>query len=108
MVFTGCLVRNPRTNTGIQMKSLINIALAVALIVPVLSQAAEPLTRAQVRAELIQLEEAGYNPLDDNDYPQNLKHAQTIVAQQSEANTAYGSDTAGASQSSGKTQSAEK
>ena len=64
--------------------------------------------RAQVRAELIQLEEAGYNPVDENDYPQNLKHAQTIVAQQNEANTAYGSDTRGTSQSSSMTQSGEK
>jgi hypothetical protein len=90
------------------MKSIINIAFAVALVAPVLSHAAGPLTHAQVRAELIQLEEAGYNPVDDNDYPQNLKHAQTIVAQQNEANTAYGSDTAGASQSSSMPQSGEK
>jgi hypothetical protein len=57
---------------------------------------------------LIQLEEAGYNPVDDNDYPQNLKRAQTIVAQQNETTTAYGSDTAGASQSSSMPQSGEK
>ncbi|MFM0342212.1 DUF4148 domain-containing protein [Paraburkholderia fungorum] len=90
------------------MKLHINIAFAVALIAPVLSHAAEPLTHTQVRAELIQLEGAGYNPVDVNNYPQNLKHAQTIVAQQNEANTAYGSDTAGASQSSSMTQSREK
>jgi hypothetical protein len=90
------------------MKSLINMAFAVVLIAPVLSPAAEALTHAQVRAELIQLEEAGYNPVDENDYPQNLQHAQTIVAQQNEAITAYGSDPAGASQSSSKTQSGEK
>jgi hypothetical protein len=81
------------------MKSLINLAFAVVLVAPALSHAATPLTRAQVRAELIGLEEAGYNPVDDNHYPQNLKHAQAIVARQSEASTAYGSDTAGASQS---------
>ncbi|WP_175157829.1 DUF4148 domain-containing protein [Paraburkholderia fynbosensis] len=90
------------------MKSLIRMAFAVALIAPALSHAAESLTHAQVRAELIQLEEAGYNPADDNDYPHNLKHAQTIVAQQNEARTAYGSDAAGVSQSSNKTQSGEK
>jgi hypothetical protein len=90
------------------MKPLINIAFAVALIVPVLSHAAEPLTHAQVRAELIQLEEAGYNPVDDDNYPRNLKHAQTILAQQNDANTAYGSGTAGTSQSSRMTQSGEK
>jgi hypothetical protein len=90
------------------MKSLINLALAVALIAPVLAHAAAPLTRAQVRAELIDLEEAGYNPIDDNHYPQNLKHAETIVARQSAANTAYGSDIAGASQSGAVAQSGEK
>ncbi|MBN3802669.1 DUF4148 domain-containing protein [Paraburkholderia sp. Ac-20336] len=90
------------------MKSLINIAFAVALIAPVLSHAAEPLTHAQVRAELIQLEDAGYDPADVNGYPKNLKHAQTILAQQNEANTAYGSDIAGASQSSGMKQSIAK
>ena len=89
------------------MKLHINIAFTVALITPVLSHA-EPLTHTQVRAELIQLESAGYNPVDDNNYPQNLKHAQTIVAQQNEANTAYGSDTRGTSQSSSMTQSGEK
>jgi hypothetical protein len=90
------------------MKSLINLAFAVALIAPVLAHAAAPLTRAQVRAELIELEEAGYNPIDDNHYPQNVKHAETIVAQQNATSTAYGSDTAGASQSSGVAQSGKK
>lgn len=90
------------------MKLIFNIAFAVALVVPALSHAAVPLTRAQVRAELIGLEDAGYNPIDDDNYPQNLKHAQAIVAQQNEANTAYGSDTAGASQSGGMAQSGKK
>ncbi|WP_233836820.1 DUF4148 domain-containing protein [Paraburkholderia sp. ZP32-5] len=90
------------------MKSLINIALAVALVAPVLSHAAQPLTHAQVRAELIQLENAGYNPADESDYPRNLKHAQAIVAQQNAANTAYGSDINGASQSGSITQAGEK
>jgi hypothetical protein len=90
------------------MKSLINLAFAVALIAPVLSHAASPVTRAQVRAELIDLEDAGYNPVDDNHYPQNLKRAETIVARQNGANTAYGSDTAGASQSGAVVRSNEK
>jgi hypothetical protein len=91
------------------MKSLIGFAIVVALIVPLQSHAVEaPLTHAQVRAELIQLEEAGYNPLDENDYPRNLKHAQTIVAQRNAANSAYGSNAAGTSQSSGMERSGEK
>ncbi|MEW9586430.1 DUF4148 domain-containing protein [Paraburkholderia sp. DGU8] len=90
------------------MKSFVNVAFAVVLITPVLSHAAEPVTHAQVRAELIQLEDAGYDPVVNNDYPQNLKHAQAIVAQQNEANTAYGPDTAGVSQSSSRTESGGK
>lgn len=87
------------------MKLVTKIAFAVALVAPVLSQAAELRTRAQVRAELIQLEGAGYDPVNVGNYPQNLKHAETVVAQQNLANTAYGSDAAGASQSSRMTQS---
>ena len=90
------------------MKSLINMALAAVLIGPVLSHAAEALTHAQVRAELVQLEQAGYNPVEEDNYPQNVQHAQTILAQQNEAITAYGSDPAGTSQSSSKTQSSAK
>ena len=84
------------------MKRLISLAFAVALIAPVLSHADASLTRAQVRAQLIDLEEAGYNPIDDNHYPQNLRRAETIVARQNEANRAYGSDTVGSSQTGGK------
>ena len=47
------------------MKSLIQaVALAAVLAVPAVSfaQSDAPVTRAQVRAELVQLEKAGYNP----------------------------------------------
>jgi len=101
-----CATREPLSEA--HMKSLVKIAFIAALVAPVLSYAAEPLTHAQVRAELIQLEEAGYNPIDENDYPHNLKPAQAIVAQQKEANAAYGSDTAGASQSGRIAQAGEK
>jgi hypothetical protein len=40
-----------------------------------------PKTRAQVRAELIEWLEAGYDPLDTIDYPINAQIAGRIVAQ---------------------------
>lgn len=67
---------------------------AVAL-VPALAfaESSGPLTRAQVRAELIQLEKAGYNPLADcqGDCPEGLRRAEAAVArQQNNANSDYG------------------
>jgi hypothetical protein len=39
-----------------------------------------PLTRAQVRAELIALENAGFNPgLDDPSYPANIQAAEARI-----------------------------
>ena len=40
-----------------------------------------PMTRAQVRADLIEWVAAGYNPLDWIDYPENAQRAGAIVAQ---------------------------
>ena len=63
-----------------------------------------PLTRAQVRAELVQLEKAGYNPNDWINYPENIQAAQAKIAAaqntgaQADA-TGYGSNPAAASQS---------
>jgi hypothetical protein len=68
------------------MKSLIQaVAVAAALVVPVASfaqQSNAPLTRAQVRAELIQLENAGYRPGDGDqtDYPIQIQEAEAKVA----------------------------
>ena len=58
------------------MKTLIRaVAIAVTLAVPALSfaqQSDAPLSRAQVRAELAQLEQGGYNPnVNDVGYPSN-------------------------------------
>ncbi len=58
------------------MKSLIKaLAVAAVLAVPVVSfaQSSQPVTRAQVRAELVQLEKAGYVPSNSSDtqYPAN-------------------------------------
>ena len=58
-----------------------------------------PLTRAEVKAQLVQLEKAGYNPAgDQTDYPANLQAAQARVnAQNGEAATAYGPSNSGTS-----------
>jgi len=66
------------------MKSLIHaVAVAVALVVPVASfaQSNAPVTRPQVRAELEELEQAGYRPGegDDAHYPEALLAAQAKV-----------------------------
>jgi Domain of unknown function (DUF4148) len=59
---------------------------AGALSAPVLSyaQSVEPLTRAQVRADLIRVEQAGYVPsrTDDANYPADIQAAEAKVAAQ--------------------------
>ncbi|MEX3952460.1 DUF4148 domain-containing protein [Paraburkholderia sp. EG287B] len=87
------------------MKLIKSLIVAAVVAVPVVSfaQSAEPLTRAQVRAELVQLEKAGYNPAADyNDYPQHIEAAEAKVSAQSGAvasafgGVANGSSAAGA------------
>ncbi|MFD1560931.1 DUF4148 domain-containing protein [Paraburkholderia silviterrae] len=42
-----------------------------------------PVTRAEVRADLVRLEQAGYRPAaKDINYPDDIQHAEAIVAQQ--------------------------
>ncbi|WP_175685608.1 DUF4148 domain-containing protein [Burkholderia anthina] len=90
------------------MKSLIKaVALAALVAAPVVSFAQsnpQPLTRAQVRAELVQLEKAGYNPNDWMNYPENIQAAQAKIAaaQGTGASvdaTGYGSNPSATSQS---------
>ncbi|QGZ63928.1 DUF4148 domain-containing protein [Paraburkholderia acidisoli] len=89
------------------MNKLISaVAVAAALAVPAISFAQsndQGLTRAQVRAQLVQLEAAGYNPGADHvNYPQELQAAQARVSQEQLAagNTSgYGSPATGSSQS---------
>lgn len=88
------------------MKTLISaVVVAAALVAPVASfaQSNQPVTRAQVRAELVQLEKAGYNPVGDQiNYPANLQAAQARVDAQNgtaqAANSGYGAPMAGTSQ----------
>ena len=90
------------------MKTLISaVAVAAALAVPALSfaqQSDAPLTRAQVRADLVQLEKAGYNPnVSDPSYPSNIQAAEARVSTQTLAqapqSSDYGSVANGSSQS---------
>lgn len=93
------------------MKKLIPaVVVAAALVVPSLSFAQssqQGLTRAQVRAELVQLEQAGYNPAADRvNYPENLQAAQARVNQEKLASgdtSGYGAPAVGTSQAGGPT-----
>ena len=87
------------------MKSLIQavvIAVAIAAPVAAFAQSNQPLTRAQVRAELVQLEKAGYTQAsrDDATYPAQIQAAEARVAVQN-GDTGVGGVTSGASQSGG-------
>jgi hypothetical protein len=94
------------------MKSLIKaVALAVVLAAPVVSfaQSQQPLTRAEVKAQLKQLEDAGYNPAVATDavYPADIQAAEARVAAQNDAaradSTGYGTTATGSSQTGGNT-----
>src|SRR5258706_16168670 len=92
------------------MKSFTKAAAVVSfLIAPVASfaQSNQPLTRAQVREELVELHNAGYSPLDDrNSYPVHIQAAEARIAAQKAAaqadNSSYGASTNGSSQAGGR------
>lgn len=84
------------------MKSVvIAIAAASALSLPLaaFSQTESTLTRAQVRAELQQLEQAGYDPAksDDATYPGDIQAAEARIS--TDNSTAYGGVPSGSSSS---------
>ncbi|MFM0594334.1 DUF4148 domain-containing protein [Paraburkholderia dilworthii] len=100
------------------MKSLIKaVAIAVVLAAPVaaFAQASQqPVTRADVRNQLIQLEQAGYNPANSSDptYPADIQAAERRVDAQNPAAVAqtqepvadasgYGGAASGSSQAGG-------
>ncbi|WP_322102952.1 DUF4148 domain-containing protein [Paraburkholderia sp. J41] len=96
-------------------RTFVQAALVAALVAaPALSFAQAqvqnngPLTRAEVKAQLIQLERAGYNPAtaDDATYPNEIQAAEARVAQQqgvaqaqAPETSGYGPSTSGSSQS---------
>jgi Domain of unknown function (DUF4148) len=86
------------------MKALIYATLALGAIAsPMLSFAQTtngPVTRAEVRAELVRLEKAGYNPSagDQTNYPGDIQAAEARAAAQ-DAARAPGASTSGATSS---------
>jgi hypothetical protein len=78
------------------MKLFRILAVAAVLATPFASfaQSNAPVTRASVRAELIQLQKAGYNPASDQtQYPSNIQAASARL----HATGSYGSSSAGTS-----------
>jgi hypothetical protein len=62
------------------MKSIIKafaIAALIAAPLPSFAQSSQPVTRAQVREDLAQLEKAGYNPNDWLNYPSSRNRTAT-------------------------------
>jgi hypothetical protein len=76
------------------MKSLICLTLAVSVLAGPASAFAQttsgPLTRAQVRAELVRLEQTGYSPStgEDSNYPADIQAAEAKIAAQDSARLA--------------------
>ena len=70
------------------MKSFTRMVLIAAVFAaPVASfaQSSQPVSHEQVRAELAQLEKAGYDPHDWLHYPENIQAAEAKVAAQNAA-----------------------
>jgi hypothetical protein len=63
------------------------VFIAVLIAAPVVSfaQSSQPLTRAQVRAELTEVEKAGYDTHDWVHYPENIQAAENKVVAQNAA-----------------------
>lgn len=85
------------------MKALISaVVLAAAVAAPVASFAQssqQPVTRAEVRADLARLEKAGYDPLSDRqNYPNNIQAAEARVHAEDASASGYGVQTNGTSQ----------
>jgi hypothetical protein len=84
------------------IKSLVSaVALASALAAPAVSfaQSNGPVTRAQVRTELVQLEKRGYRVSDGHTtYPAEIQAAEAKVAAQNGAASGYGGVVRGSSE----------
>jgi hypothetical protein len=83
------------------MKLIQSLVVAAVVAVPALSfaQSNQPLTRAEVRAQLVELQSVGYNPAsDETQYPKNIEVAEArLNAQKSLSLSSYGASTAGTS-----------
>ncbi|SAL79240.1 membrane protein [Caballeronia peredens] len=86
------------------MKSWVHGVIAAAVLsapFAAFAQSSAPASRAEVRAELVQLEKAGYSPAaEDATYPANLQAAEARVAEvrmaQGQTNSGYGASTGSA------------
>lgn len=88
------------------MKSTTLLSALLAAIIgfgvaPAFAKDAQPVTRAQVKAELVALEQAGYNPAYSHgpDYPADLQIAQRKVVEKQAEAAQYGPSTNGTSDS---------
>jgi Tfp pilus assembly protein PilE len=85
------------------MKLVQALIVAAVLAVPAVSSFAQsnaPVTRAEVKAQLVQLEKAGYQPgRDDPYYPADIQAAEARVSAQNGAAASFGGVTEGASAS---------
>ncbi|WP_438390125.1 DUF4148 domain-containing protein [Caballeronia sp. DA-9] len=84
------------------MKAIQSLVVAAAVALPAMSfaQSNQALTRAGARAQLVELQQAGYNPASDQTrYPENIEVAQVRVDAQKGWASSYGSSTAGKSAS---------
>lgn len=80
---------------------VVSLAVAASSSVVFAQDQNAPLTRAQVKAELVQLEQAGYSPAtgEEADYPNDIQAAEAKVAAQraaADAHESYGGSQAGA------------
>ncbi|GAB5096214.1 DUF4148 domain-containing protein [Caballeronia sp. LP006] len=85
------------------MKLVQSLIVAAALAIPAVSsfaQTNQPVTRAEVKAQLVQLEKAGYNPTgDQTQYPANIQAAEARVNAQGNNATDVGGAADGTSAS---------
>ncbi|WP_213781327.1 DUF4148 domain-containing protein [Caballeronia sp. dw_276] len=83
------------------MKLVQSMIVAAVVAIPALSfaQSNQPLTRADVRAQLVELQQAGYNPSSDHtQYPKNIEAAQARVnAEHGITASSYGPSASGTS-----------
>ncbi|MDR5837464.1 DUF4148 domain-containing protein [Caballeronia sp. LZ034LL] len=84
------------------MKSLVRVVIALAVAAPAIAFAqasSQPLTRAQVRADLVQAEKAGYSPTAWAYFPEGeMQAAEFHKAAHQAAVGGYGADWNGVSQ----------
>jgi hypothetical protein len=77
-----------KQDSEVSIMKLSSLIVAAALAIPAVSSFAQssqaPVTRAQVKSELVQLENAGYNPGSDDHttYPAQIQAAEAKVAAQ--------------------------